>query len=152
MMSMNYNELMLKQNFITKVLLKDGDSELSKDLKVKIVGMRVKMAKFKKEFDEEIQEVINNLKPENFDTLSQKQDKTEEETQIFNEMVSKLNSEYLEYINKRGLDEISFDATFTESEINEIIEINAGNDVEINGNKLSAADFLEAFYTIFINE
>jgi ribonucleotide reductase beta subunit family protein with ferritin-like domain len=143
---------MLKQNFITKVLLKDGDNELSKDLKVKIVGMRVKMAKFKKEFDEDVQEVINNLKPENFDSLSQKENKTEEENQQLTDMVNKLNAEYIEYVNKRGMDEITYKATFTEDEINEIIEINAGNDVEINGNKLMAADFLEAFYTIFIEE
>lgn len=149
---MTYNELMLKQNFITKVLLKDGDNELSKDLKVKIVGMRVKMSKFKKEFDEDVQEVINNLKPENFDSLSQKENKTEEENQQLTDMVNKLNAEYIEYVNKRGMDEIAYTATFTEDEINEIIEINAGNDVEINGNKLSAADFLEAFYTIFIEE
>lgn len=149
---MTYNELMLKQNFITKVLLKDGDNELSKDLKVKIVGMRVKMAKFKKEFDEDVQEVINNLKPENFDSLSQKENKTEEENQQLTDMVNKLNAEYIEYVNKRGMDEITYKATFTEDEINEIIEINAGNDVEINGNKLMAADFLEAFYTIFIEE
>lgn len=149
---MTYNELMLKQNFITKVLLKDGNNELSKDLKVKIVGMRVKMAKFKKEFDEDVQEVINNLKPENFDSLSQKENKTEEENQQLTDMVNKLNAEYIEYVNKRGMDEITYKATFTEDEINEIIEINAGNDVEINGNKLMAADFLEAFYTIFIEE
>lgn len=147
---MTYNELMLKQNFLTKVLLKDGESELSKDLKVKIVGMRVKMAKFKKEFDADVQEVINTLKPENFDVLAQKSDKTKEETELLESMVNKLNSEYYEYVNKRGLEEVDFDATFTEDEINEIIEINAGNDVEINNNKLSAADFLEAFYTIFV--
>lgn len=149
---MTYNELMLKYNFITKVLLKDAANELSKDLKVKIVGMRVKMSKFKKEFDEDVQEVINNLKPENFDNLAQKNPKTEEENQQLTDMVNKLNAEYIEYVNKRGMDEITYTATFTEDEINEIIAINTDNDVEINGNKLTAADFLEAFYNIFIEE
>lgn len=30
---MTVNEVMIKHNFITKVLLRDGDRELSKDLK-----------------------------------------------------------------------------------------------------------------------
>ena len=76
---MTLNELMLKQNFISKALLKDGDKELSRNLKVKIVGMRVKMAKYRKDFDEDVQEAIKNLKPEGFDELASKQDRTEEE-------------------------------------------------------------------------
>lgn len=151
-MIMTLNELFLKQNFIKAILLKDEDSELSKELKVKIVGLRVKMAKIRKDFDEEIQEVVNNLKPQELDTLSRKSDKTEDETKQLQDMINKLNAEYLEYVNRRGLEEINFEASFTEDELNEIIQVNASNDVVINGNKLSAADFLETLYTLFIAE
>ena len=147
---MTLNELMLKQNFISKVVLKDGDSELSKSLKVKIVGMRVKMAKYRKEFDDEVQEAIKNLKPEGFDALSTKRDRTEEESKQLDEMVAKLNEEYNEFVTKKGLEEIDYEVSLTEDEMNELIEVNSGNDVEINGTKLSAPDFLEILYSLFV--
>lgn len=147
---MTFNELMLKQNFISKVLLKDGDKELSKNLKIKIVGMRVKMAKYRKDFDEDVQEAIKNLKPEEFDTLASKQDKTEEEIQQLETIVNKLNEEYVEFVNRKGLEEINYEASLTEEEMNELIDVNSGNDVEINGTKLSAPDYLEILYSLFV--
>lgn len=147
---MTLNELMIKQNFISKALLKDGDSELSKSLKVKIVGMRVKMAKYRKEFDDEVQEAIKNLKPEGFDALSTKRDRTEEENKQLEEMVNKLNEEYNEFVNKKGMEEVDYEVSLTEDEMNELIEVNSGNDVEINGTKLSAPDYLEILYSLFV--
>lgn len=147
---MTLNELMLKQNFISKVLLKDGDKELSRNLKVKIVSMRVKMAKYRKDFDEDVQEAIKNLKPEGFDELSSKQDRTEEENKQLEAMTAKLNEEYVEFVNKKGLEEINYEASLTEDEMNELIDINSGNDVEINGTKLSAPDYLEILYSLFV--
>jgi ribonucleotide reductase beta subunit family protein with ferritin-like domain len=147
---MTLNELMLKQNFISKVMLKDGDKELSRELKVKIVGMRVKMAKFRKEFDEDVQEFVKNLKPEGFDELYMKEDKSPEEQAQFDEWNKKLNEEYAMYVNKRGLDEIDYEVSLTDDELNELIDINAGNDVEINGTELSAPDFLEILYSLFV--
>lgn len=147
---MTLNELMLRQNFISKVLLKDGDKELSRNLKVKIVGMRVKMAKYRKDFDEDVQEAIKNLKPEGFDELSSKQDRTEEENKQLEAMTTKLNEEYIEFVNKKGLEEIDYEISLTEDEMNELIDVNSGNDVEINGTKLSAPDYLEILYSLFV--
>lgn len=147
---MTLNELMLRQNFISKALLKDGDKELSRNLKVKIVGMRVKMAKYRKEFDEDVQEAIKNLKPEGFDELSSKQDRTEEENKQLEAMTTKLNEEYIEFVNKKGLEEIDYEISLTEDEMNELIDVNSGNDVEINGTKLSAPDYLEILYSLFV--
>ena len=38
------------------------------------------------------------------------------------------------------------------AEFDEILETNSGNDTEINGNKIEAPDFLEALYTLFIDD
>ncbi len=67
---MTTNEALVKQNFITKVILKEGDNELSKELKVKIMGMRIKLAKVRKEFDEDVQEAIKGFTPEGYTELS----------------------------------------------------------------------------------
>jgi hypothetical protein len=150
---MTANELMIRQNFLNKVLLKDGDNELSKDLKVKIMRLRIKLSKVRKEFDEDVQEAAKGFMPEGFQQLAQKQDKTEEEQKLFNEQNAKLNDEYNAYVLKRSQETVdSIDTKFTDAEYNEILEVNAGNDVEINGQKLSAPDFLEVFYSLFVGE
>lgn len=149
---MTVNEALIKQNFISKILLKKDENELSKELKVKIMGMRIKFGKIRKEFDEDVQEAIKGFTPEGFAELAQKQDKTEEEVKNFEEMNKKINDEYQAYIIKRGQEEVSIDAKLTEDEYNELIEVNADNDVEINGQKLNAADFLEILYALFVEE
>lgn len=147
---MTLNEALMKQNFIIKVLLKDGNEELSKALKVKIMKIRIALGKFRKQFDEDIQEAIKGLKPDNFDDLAQKQDKTPEEEEMFKAMSEKINEEYNLFLIEKGKDEVIFNEMFTEEEYEEILEINAGNDVEINGNKLQAADFLEIIHGLFV--
>ena len=150
---MTANDLIIRQNFLNKVLFKDGDNEVSKDLKVKIMRLRIKLSKVRKEFDEDVQEAAKGFMPEGFQQLAQKQDKTEEEQKLFDEQNAKLKDEYNAYVLKRSQETVDgIDTKFTDAEYNEILEVNAGNDVEINGQKLSAPDFLEVFYSLFVEE
>ena len=69
----------------------------------------------------------------------------------FNKMVLKINDEYNSSITEKGKEEIDFDGKkFTEDEYAEILQVNADNDVEINGSKISAPDFLEVVYNLFV--
>ena len=147
---MTLNEVLIRHNFITKLLLKDGNSELTKELKVKIMGMRIALSKFRNQFDQDAQEAIQGFKPSNFDVLAQKQDRTPEEEKELKEMSDKLTEEYNAFVIAKGNELVSFDKKFTEEEFGEIMEVNADNDVEINGNKLNAADFLEVIYGLFV--
>lgn len=147
---MTINELMVKHNFITKVLLRDGDKELSKDLKVKLMTMRIKLGKIRKELEEDLQEVVKTLTPEGYQELVMKPDRTEEETAQVEAWNKQINEEYNAYVDKRGKEEVDVDTTLTEDEFAEIIEVNAGNDTEINGTKVNAADFLEILYSLFV--
>ena len=147
---MTLNEVLIRHNFIIKLLLKDGNSELTKELKVKIMGMRIALSKFRAQFDQDAQEAIQGFKPSNFDALAQKQDRTPEEEKELKEMSDKLTEEYNAFIIAKGNEVVSFDKKFTEEEFGEIMEVNADNDVEINGNKLNAADFLEVIYGLFV--
>ena len=75
-----------------------------------------------------------------------------EET-LLQELTQKLNSECQVQIAQKSNEEVSIiDDTFTENEFADIVEVNAGNDVEINGNKLTAMDFLEAVHELFVKE
>ena len=147
------NELLTRQNVITKIELKDGDKELSKELKVKVMRIRLAYNKVKKAFDEDVKEFVEQITTDEYKELVQKTERNEEEEKRFNELTSKINSDYIEFINQKGLEEISetIDDKFTEDEYAEILDINSGNDVEINGNKIKAADFMEVFYEIFIS-
>lgn len=149
---MTLNDLLTKQNVITKVILKEGDKELSKELKVKIMRIRMAYNKIKKQFDEDTQEFTSQIISDELKELSNKQDKTEEEIKRFEELNSKTNSEYQEYLVQKGLEEIkdTIEDNFTFEEYSEILDVNSGNNVEINGNKIKAADFMEIFLDIFV--
>jgi hypothetical protein len=148
------NDVLTKQNVITKVLLKDGDKELSKALKVKIMRMRMAYNKIRQQFDTDTQEFTKELVPEELQILANKQDKSEEETIRFNELNNKVNSEYQEFLIQKGLEEITdvIDDSLTFDEYSEILDVNSGNDVEINGNVIKAADFLEVIMNLFVKE
>lgn len=152
---MTTNEVLTKQNFLTKLMLKDGDNVLSNNLKVKVMKMRIEYAKVRKSFDEDLQEFVKDLAPERFKELQQKPEKerTDDEKKELDELTNKINSDYQAYVIQRGKDEVTINTTsFTEDEYNELVEVNAGNDVEINGTKLNAADFLEILYSLFVEE
>jgi len=149
---MTTNEALIKQNFISKVLLKNGNAALSKELKVKVMNMRIKLGKVKKDFDNDVQEAVKDLTPEGFSELAQKTERTEEEEAKFQELNKKLNDDYMAFVIERGKDEVDITVELTEDEYSEIIEVNADNDIEINGQKLSAPDFLEALYSLFVEK
>ena len=60
------NDVLTRQNVFTKIILKDGEKELSKELKVKIMRIRMAYTKAKKAFDEEVKEFTEELIPEEF--------------------------------------------------------------------------------------
>lgn len=148
---MTLNELMIKQNFISKILLKDGNAELGKDLKVKIMKIRIELSKIRKQLDEDIQEAIKGFTPDGFQELSNKPDKTEQEQQELKELTNKINDEYNAFVTMKGNDEVSVSLPdITEQEYSEILEVNAGNDVTVNNQKIDAADFLEIIHNLFV--
>ena len=146
------NELLTRQNIITKIELKDGDKELPKELKVRIMRIRLAYNKVKKAFDEDDKEFVEQIATDEYKALSQKVDRTEEEEKQYNELNAKINSDYVEFVNQKGLEEVSeaIDDKITEDDYDEILDINAGNDVVINGQTIKAADLMEAFYELFV--
>lgn len=148
------NDLLTKQNVFTKIILKDGDKELSKELKVKVMRIRMAYAKIKKNFDAEVQEFTDELVTDEFKELQSKTEKTTEEEARFTELTNSINSDYQEFLIQKGKEEVSIsvDDTLTFEEYSDILDVNSGNDVEINGNKVPAVDFLEVVYDLFVKE
>lgn len=148
------NDLLTKQNVITKLILNKDNKELSKELKVKIMRIRMSYNKIKKQFDEDTQEFTNQIISDELRELSGKANRDSEEELRFKELNNKANSEYQEYLIQKGLEkiELPIEDSFTLDEYSDILDVNSGNDVEINGNKIKAADFMEIFFDLFVKE
>ena len=146
------NEVLTRQNIISKIELKEGDKELSKELKVRIMRIRLAYNKVKKAFDEDVKEFVEQITTDEYKELAQKQNRTEEEEKKYNELNTQINSDYIEFVNQKGFEEIkeTFDDKLNEDEYAEILDVNSGNDVEINGVKIKAADLMEIFYELFV--
>ena len=151
---MNLNDVLTKQNFISQLLLNSGDKELSRELKVKIMRIRMAYNKLRQQFDNDVQEFTKELVPDELRELSSKENLTEEENERYKELNDKVNSDYQVFLVQKGTEsvELNVDDTFTMEEYIDILDINSGNDVEINGNKIKATDFLEIVHDLFVKE
>ena len=150
---MTLNELMIRHNFISKVLFRADGKELSKDLVVKLMGMRIEMSKIRKQFEADLQEMVKGITPEGFQELFSKSEKTKEEEEQIKTWNTQISDAYNAYVAKKGQEEIDsshFDTQLTMDEYNEILDVNVGNDVEINNTPMKAPDFLEALYSLFV--
>lgn len=153
---MTLNEILLKQSVLAPLLVKSGDDELSKELKVKIVRLRIAFNKIKNQFEDEIKEFSSSLIPEDLKKLQEipEDKRTLEDTQKIEELVNKVNSEYREFLEQKGKEEVTFtaDDSFTDNEFDEIISVNAGNDVIVNGNNIKAEELMDSFYALFVDK
>ena len=147
---MTLNEALIRQQFINKVVLKNNENELPKELKVKVMTMRIALNKLRSQYDNDSQEVVKGLKPEGFDELYMKENPTEEESKQLSEWTNKLVDEHNTYLVEKGKEIVEFDQKFTQEEFAELVNTNV-NEVEVNGNKLTAEDFLEIVYTLFVD-
>lgn len=149
---MTLNDVLTKQNLITKILLANDGKELSKELKVKIMRVRLAYNKIKKQFDEDTQEFSKQIVSDELRDLANKTKRTPEQEAKFNELNNKANSEYQEYLIQKGNEEIKEtpNDSFTEEEYFDILDINSEGEYEINGQKIKATDLMEVFYDLFV--
>lgn len=147
---MTLNEALIRQTFLSKLVLKNNGNELPKDLKVKVMNMRIELNKLRNQFETDSQEAIKGLKPEGFDELYLKQDKTEEEIAQLDEWTKKLTDEHNTFIIEKGKELVTFDKKFTLEEYNDLIDVNS-DDVEVNGTSITGEEFLEIIYSLFVD-
>lgn len=149
---MTLNDVLTKQNLITKILLANDGKELSKELKVKIMRIRLAYNKIKRQFDEDTQEFSKQIVSDELRNLANKTERTPEEETKFNELNSKANSEYQEYLIQKGNEDIKEtpNDSFTEDEYFDILDLNSEGEYDINGQKIRATDLMEVFYDLFV--
>jgi hypothetical protein len=150
---MTYNDAITKYNIISNIVLTDGDSELPKELKVKIVRNRIKLNKIKKEWDECMGEAIEQFKTEEYHTLIAKENRNDKEQKKLEKIVDKINAEFNEFVENKAQEELDINIdSFNSAEFDEIIAINASHTAVINGKEIDGITLMEFFSDNFVNE
>lgn len=150
---MKTNEVLDRYNFLSKIILKKDQSELSKDLKVKIMKAKIEYGKVAKSFNEDCQEFVQQIMPERYKELSNidEESRTDEQKEELSKLINEINSQSNLYYIKRINDTAEVnEVKFTEDEYNEIVEVNADNNTKINNIDVTASDFLEGLYDMFV--
>lgn len=145
------NEVLNKQFFLSKVLLEKEGKELPKELKVKIMRLRIKYNKYKNNFDEDVKVFVEQCTPQELKDLASKEDRTEEENNLLTELSNKLNAEYQEFVIQKGQDVVEENLQskpLTMADYEEIVDVNSGVTIP----ELPGADFLEIIYNLFVEE
>lgn len=140
---MTYNEAISRYNVISNILMKDGDVELDRALKVKIIKTRTQLSKAKREWDLIIEDTVNQLKStyEITDTTSQEE---------IMKVEDKMNEDLQAVMNEQATMDVFIDLDlFTEDEYNDIVNVNVEHDAVINGQMLDSATLLELFHSLF---
>lgn len=125
-------KVLIKQNFINKIIVKDGNEELSNNLKVKLMKMRIKLNKIKKQFDEDCDFMLKQVKEQYKDD---------------NENIE-INYNLL--LEEKLKEKIDFNDKFTDDEYEEILIVNSNNNVTINGINIDSLTFLEYIYNLLV--
>lgn len=140
---MTYNEAISRYNVISNILMKDGDVELDRALKVKIIKTRTQLSKAKREWDLIIEDTVNQLKSTYgiTDTTSQEE---------IMKVEDKMNKDLQAVMNEQATMDVFIDLDlFTEDEYNDIVNVNVEHDAVINGQMLDSATLLELFHSLF---
>lgn len=140
---MTYNEAISRYNVISNILMKDGDVELDRALKVKIIKTRTQLSKAKREWDLIIEDTVNQLKSTYGIT-----DTTPQEEIM--KVEDKMNEDLQAVMNEQATMDVFIDLDlFTEDEYNDIVNVNVEHDAVINGQMLDSATLLELFHSLF---
>ncbi len=152
--SMTLNNIISKYNLIIPLKFEHNQKEFSKDLKLKIIKMKIEYGKYKKALDNDITEFAEGIISERYKFLTSAQFKTEEETKELSELQISYQKDINDYMASRAREIIENvnDWKISESEYEEIVDINATNDVEINGIQIPALDYLELIYNLLVEK
>lgn len=147
------NDLLTRQNVFTHLVVKSGDKELPKELKVKVMRIRIAYNKAKKAFDSELKEFTEELLTDEFRNLVSKTDRTSEEDDRLKFLSNSMDLDYQEFLIQKGQEEVTpIEDTFTIDEYADILEVNAGIDVQIGNKTIPSMQFMDLVYELFVKE
>ena len=151
---MTLNDIVSKYNLITQLRLEHNGKEFSKELKLKIIKMRIEYGKFSKALDNDIKEFTDGIISDRYKFLVNAGFRTPEENKELSELEEEYRKDISEYMNSKANDVIENvnDWKITPDEYEEIIDFNITNNVNINGNQILGPDYLELIYNLLVEK
>lgn len=149
---MTINNAVLRYNLISVMKFIDGEYSLSRELKIKLIRLKLDLEKIRDEFVSFQQKAMEEIKTQEYEELLNKENKTPEEVQHLEKITAELNEELGKLIQEKSNEMVnvkSFDY-LTEDEFNQILSVNVENNPTINGSKLDFDTYVELIYKSFL--
>ena len=149
---MTINNAVLRYNLIFVMKFIDGEYSLSRELKIKLIRLKLDLEKIRDEFVSFQQKAMEEIKTQEYEELLNKENKTPEEVKHLEEVTAELNEELGKLIQEKSNEMVnvkSFDY-LTEEEFNQILSVNVENNPTINGSKLDFDTYIELIYKNFL--
>ena len=149
---MTINNAVLRYNLISVMKFIDGEYSLSRELKIKLIRLKLDLEKIRDEFVSFQQKAMEEIKTQEYEELLNKENKTPEEVKHLEEITAELNEELGKLIQEKSNEMVnvkSFDY-LTEEEFNQILSVNVENNPTINGSKLDFDTYIELIYKNFL--
>lgn len=153
-MEMTINNAILRYNLLSVIKFSDQDYSLPRELKIKLIRLKLDLGKVKDEFMSFQQKAMEEIKSEEYNILVSKLDKNEEEIKRLNEVTNELNEELNKLVSNKSEELIeirSFDY-LNDDEFNQILNVNIDNNPVINGNQIDFNTYIELLYNNFLKQ
>ena len=149
-MKMSINDALIRYNLLNFVKYTDEDYSLSRELKVKLIRLKLDLEKTYNEFNSFQQKALEEVKTARYDELVNKEVRTDEENTELQKIVAEINEDLNKIVLKKAEEEVNVNFSYlTNDEYNEFLTVNINNEVTINGVNLSPEEYVSLFYRKF---
>lgn len=151
---MNVNQVLLEYQALNNISFKDGNSIMPDNLKVKIVSCIIEYGKVFNNFKQEILKYVSELNSKHYLDLQKKQsenDLTEDEKKELETLTKDNFIKYDSFVSDLLNSDVDCKKfILSKDEFNEIVKVNAGNNVVINEQEMKSTEYLEFLYSLFV--
>lgn len=151
---MTLNDALIRHNILSSLKYKDGDYSLPRELKIKLIKLKIALEKQFNEFNSYQEKCLNEVKTDEYNTLVaiEEDKRTEEQKARLEELVNTLNQEMNELLFNKTMEKVEIPefSYLTEEEFNSVLEVNIENEVIINGTKLDGGAYVDLIHQAFV--
>lgn len=150
-MKMSINDALIRYNLLNNVKYVDEDYSLSRELKVKLIRLKLDLEKTYNDFNTFQQKALEEVKTPRYNELLANENRSDEENAELQTVINEINEDLNKIVLKKAEEEVNVNFTYlTNDEYNEFLSVNINNEVTINGVKLSAEEYVSLFYHKFV--
>lgn len=151
---MTINDALVRYNILASLKYKDGDYSLPRELKIKLIKLKLTFEKYYNDFNAYQEKCLEEVKTDEYNTLVaiEEDKRTEEQKERIADVVNTLNAEMNELLFAKTMEQIDVPEFeyLTEDEFNFVLEVNIENEVNINGTQLDGGAYVDLIHQAFL--